>query len=124
MTSFQRFQAKYVGRTGAPVGVFVGVDHLRRAGRLSEKEIICYALADAWFQQNLPNPPFYVDENSIGAVTWFRESSDDMTARLQPLLAILVRRASYGSNRFQLIPARSSTKTRGRSASSRHHGWR
>lgn len=89
MTGFQRFQAKYVGRTGAPVGVFVAVDHLRRTGRLSEEEIVCYAVADAWFQENLPNPPFYEDGNSIGAVTWFRESSNDMTARLQPLLAIL-----------------------------------
>jgi hypothetical protein len=89
MTRFQRFQATYVGRTGAPVGVFVAVDHLRRTGRLSEEEVTCYAVADAWFQENLPNPPFYEDGNSIGAVTWFRESADDMTARLQPLLAIL-----------------------------------
>ena len=89
MASFQRFQAKYVGRTGAPVGVFVAVDHLRRTGRLSEEEVACYAVADAWFQENLPNPPFYEDGNSIGAVTWFRESADDMTVRLQPLLAIL-----------------------------------
>nr|BFE43084.1 hypothetical protein GCM10017547_09770 [Pseudarthrobacter oxydans] len=89
MTGFQRFQTKYVGRTGAPVGVFVAVDHLRRTGRLLEKEITCYAVADAWFQENLPNPPFYADGNSIGAITWFRESADSMTARLDPLLAIL-----------------------------------
>ena len=89
MTGFQRFQTKYVGRTGAPVGVLVAVDHLRRTGRLLEKEITCYAVADAWFQENLPNPPFYADGNSIGAITWFRESADSMTARLDPLLAIL-----------------------------------
>ncbi|MGN7200411.1 hypothetical protein [Arthrobacter sp. SAFR-044] len=89
MAIFQRFQAKYVGRTGAPVGVFVAVDHLRRTGRLSEEEIYRYALADAWFQENLPNPPFYGDGNSIGAVTWFREHADGMTGPLKPLLDIL-----------------------------------
>jgi hypothetical protein len=89
MANFQRFQSDYVGRTGALVGVFVAVDHLRRTGRLSEKEITVYALTDAWFQENLPNPPFYADGNSIGAVTWFKEQADDMTARLQPLLEML-----------------------------------
>jgi hypothetical protein len=86
---FQRFHAGYVGRTGVPVGVFVAVDHLRRTGRLSEEEIIAYAFADAWFQENLPNPPFYDDGNSIGAVTWFRDTTKGMTDRLRPLLSIL-----------------------------------
>lgn len=89
MAKFQRFQSNYVGRTGAPVGVFVAVDHLRRVGRLSEEEITCYALTDAWFQENLPNPPFYADGNSIGAVTWFKEQADDMADRLRPLLEML-----------------------------------
>ncbi|WP_458110993.1 hypothetical protein M1D88_11350 [Arthrobacter sp. R1-13] len=89
MGNFQRFHANYVGRTGVGVGVFVAVDHLRRTGRLSEQEIVLHALTDDWFQQNLPNPPFYDDGNSIGAVTWFREASEEMTDRLQPLLSIL-----------------------------------
>jgi hypothetical protein len=89
MAAFQRFHAMYVGRTGAPVGVFVAVDHLRRTGRLTDDEVLEYALADDWFQQNLPNPPFYDDGNSIGAVTWFRCGADEMTAQLRPLLTIL-----------------------------------
>ena len=28
---------------------------------------------DDWFLENLPEPPFYADGNSIGAVTWFEE---------------------------------------------------
>ena len=89
MGDFQRFHADYVGRTGAPVGIFVAVDHLRRTGRLSKEEIVLYAFADAWFQENLPNPPFYDDGNSIGAVTWFRDAAEGMTDRLRPLLSIL-----------------------------------
>ncbi|MFX1821864.1 hypothetical protein PV768_18955 [Pseudarthrobacter sp. CC4] len=45
MAKFQRFQSDYVGRTGAFVGIFVAVDHLRRTGRLSENEITLYATA-------------------------------------------------------------------------------
>ncbi|MFP5311363.1 MAG: hypothetical protein ACLGH7_02975 [Actinomycetes bacterium] len=67
----------------------MALDHLRRTGRLSDKEVLRYALIDAWFQHNLPNPPFYEDGNSIGAVTWFREAADGMTRRLKPLLSIL-----------------------------------
>jgi hypothetical protein len=89
MGVFQRFHACYVGRTGAPVGVFVAVDHLRRTGRLSEEEIVHYAFVDAWFQENLPNPPYYGDGNSIGAVTWFRDAAEEMIVHLQPLLSIL-----------------------------------
>lgn len=89
MGNFQRFHANYVGRTGVGVGIFVAVDHLRRTGRLSDDEILVYALTDEWFQQNLPNPPFYEDGNSIGAVTWFRETNGDMINRLRPLLSIL-----------------------------------
>jgi hypothetical protein len=89
MGVFQRFHADYVGRTGVSVGIFVAVDHLRRTGRLSEEEIVLYAVVDDWFQENLPNPPFYDDGNSIGAVTWFRHASEGMTDRLRPLLSIL-----------------------------------
>lgn len=46
MGVFQRFHAGYVGRTGVPVGVFVAVDHLRRTGRLSEEEIVLYAVIE------------------------------------------------------------------------------
>ncbi|MFF1251675.1 hypothetical protein ACFVYC_04165 [Pseudarthrobacter sp. NPDC058329] len=70
------------------MGVFVAVDHLRRTARLSDEEVVRYALADDWFQKNLPIPPFYDDGNSVGAVTWFKGTADGMTDRLRPLLSI------------------------------------
>ena len=54
------------------VGVFVAVDHLRRAGVLSAEEEAQYFDIDDWFNVNLPNPSFYEDGNSVGAVTWFK----------------------------------------------------
>lgn len=90
--AFVRFQALYRGRLGVEVGIFVAVDHLRRADRLTEDEEELYFDLDDWFKVHLPNPPFYDDGNTKGAVTWFKNSStDEMRKRLEPLGRILDR---------------------------------
>lgn len=87
-----RLQATYHGRLGVEVGIFVAVDHLRRADRLTEEEEELYFEIDDWFNAQLPDPPFYEDGNTIGAVTWFkRPTSDEMLTRLEPLCRILDR---------------------------------
>lgn len=87
---YLRLQARYYGRIGVEVGIFVAVDHLRRAGRLTPSEELLYVDIDDWFETNLPNPPFYEDGNTVGAVTWFkRASTAGMLGRLQPLRGIL-----------------------------------
>lgn len=89
---FIRLQATYRGRHGVEVGLFVAVDHLRRADRLSEDEEELYFDIDDWFEANLPNPPFYEDGNSVRAVTWFKRStSAEMLKRLEPLCDILTK---------------------------------
>jgi hypothetical protein len=90
--SYVRVHATYRGRLGVEVGIFVAVDHLRRAGRLTPDEEELYFDVDDWFRAELPCPPFYGDGNSIGAVTWFRKSTTpDMLGRLQPLRDLLDR---------------------------------
>jgi hypothetical protein len=74
MRSFFRVHADYVGRVGVEVGIFVAVDHLRRAGLLSDAEEDLYFDIDDWFRNALPVPPVYADGNTLGAVTWFREA--------------------------------------------------
>jgi hypothetical protein len=87
-----RFQALYRGRLGVEVGIFVAVDHLRRADRLTEEEEELYFDVDDWFKVHLPNPPFYDDGNVLGAITWFKKSSTGgMRERLAPLCHILDR---------------------------------
>lgn len=89
---YVRLQATYRGRLGVEVGIFVAVDHLRRAGRLSEEDEELYFDVDDWFEAELPNPPFYADGNTIGAVTWFkRATSAGLLARLAHLCDILDR---------------------------------
>lgn len=87
---YVRIQARYRGRLGVEVGIFVAVDHCRRAGILTAAQEAQYIEIDAWFQEHLPNPPFYDDGNSIGAVTWFKSPvPTDMSERLDHLRRIL-----------------------------------
>ncbi|MFC4112902.1 hypothetical protein [Nonomuraea zeae] len=87
---YLRLQAGYVGRLGVEVGIFVAVDHLRRQSLLTVEEEERYFDIDDWFQEHLPEPPFYADGNIIGAVTWFkRATTGAMLARLQPLRDLL-----------------------------------
>jgi hypothetical protein len=89
---FVRLQASYRGSLGVEAGIFVAVDHLRRANRLTADEEELYFDIDDWFRDELPNPPFYEDGNSIGAVTWFKKSTVvGMLERLEPLRRILDR---------------------------------
>lgn len=72
------------------MGVFVAVDHLRRAGELTPEEAATYLDIDDWFDANLPNPDFYQDGNSLGAVTWFKVPlPESMSHRIEALMAIL-----------------------------------
>lgn len=87
---FLRIHATYCGRLGVEVGVFVAVDHLRRAGYLTTDEIATYLDVDDWFKVHLPQPTFYGDGNSIGAITWFKSPMRvDMAQRATSLMAIL-----------------------------------
>jgi hypothetical protein len=90
--AYARLQVRYNGRLGVPVGIFVAVDHLRRKGLLSPADQEIYLEVDDWFLAELPEPPFYGDGNSIGAVTWFKTATaGDLIARLAPLRELLAR---------------------------------
>jgi hypothetical protein len=90
--TFVRLQAAYRGRLGVEVGIFVAVDHLRRADRLTEDEEEVYFEIDDWFRAQLANPPFYDDGSTVGAITRFKKRAGaDMLTRLEPLCEILDR---------------------------------
>lgn len=90
--TFVRLQAAYRGRLGVEVGIFVAVDHLRRADRLTEDEEEVYFEIDDWFRAQLANPPFYDDGSTVGVITRFKKRAGaDMLTRLEPLCEILDR---------------------------------
>ncbi len=85
-----RIQVRYRGRLGVEVGVFGAVDHLRRAGVLNSEQEGRFFDIDDWFQEHLPNPPFYEDGNTIGAITWFKTPiPESMAERIEALRRIL-----------------------------------
>ncbi len=88
---YVRVQARYSGKLGAPVGIFAACHHLQRAGRVSPEDEQLFQQTDAWFDEHLPNPPFYADGNSIRAVTWFKSGAAHLIAALAPLRALLER---------------------------------
>ncbi len=88
---YTRFHGNYSSpKTKQPYGIFVVIYHLYRDGKLSESDSKLYLTTKEWFEQNLPNPPFYEDNNSIHAVTWFKDGSkaQDMLAHLEAFFHI------------------------------------
>ena len=78
-------------RTGMPVGIFAAVHRLQEAGLLTDEERAVYhEIDDIWFQENLPNPPFYDDDKPGKPITWFKtETAGFMVEKLRPLIDML-----------------------------------
>jgi hypothetical protein len=77
--------------TGKPRGIFASVSHLERGGKLTPEELAEYHYIDqVWFQEQLPNPPFYDDETPGKPITWFKTATTaKMLEKLQPLIDML-----------------------------------
>jgi hypothetical protein len=89
---FVRIQVTYNSSvTGKPYGIFGAVPHLQQQGRLSEAEAQTLTEIRMWFEEHLPNPPFYDDGNPLRTLTWFKVSATHMIERLSPLREILER---------------------------------
>jgi GNAT superfamily N-acetyltransferase len=73
---------RYCSRAESPYtrqryGIFVAVWHLIRDKKVTPEEESAYWVARKWFDENLPNPPFYKGGNPAKAITWFKESAMD-----------------------------------------------
>ena len=90
--SFLKFiHVSYTGKTGKPVGLFGACWHLKQAGELSDKEVQLLEDMDAWYDEHLPNPPFYDDGNPQKAITWFKDTpkARQLAERLSHLTRLL-----------------------------------
>ena len=78
-------------RTGMLVGIFAAVHRLQQAGLLTDEEKAVYHEIDqVWFEENLPNPPFYDDDKPGKPITWFKTATSGfMVEKLQPLMDML-----------------------------------
>ncbi len=90
---YMRIQGEELAyKTKKPVGVFVLTWRRVRDGIYSEEDKNTYLEVDKWFKENLPEPPFYGDDNDnpLGATTWFKtNNSSIMLEHIKPLLDLL-----------------------------------
>ena len=90
---YMRIQGEELAyKTKKPVGVFVLTWRRVRDGIYSEEDKNIYLEVDKWFKDNLPEPPFYGDnnDNPLGATTWFKtNNSSIMLEHIKPLLDLL-----------------------------------
>ena len=90
---YVRYQGTFdSGQTGRPCGIFGVAWHMAQRGLLEQSETDEIQQVEAWFEEVLPNPPFYNDGNPQKAITWFKEeASTDMVARLDRIREIVER---------------------------------
>ena len=90
---YVRIQGREIAwKTKKPVGVFILNWRRIRDNIYSEEDIKLYNETHNWFLENLPQPPFYGDnnDNTQGAITYFKaESCGEMLERIQPLIDLL-----------------------------------
>ncbi|MCL1952118.1 MAG: hypothetical protein FWF60_04750 [Oscillospiraceae bacterium] len=89
---YVRIQSREIAYlTGKPRGIFAAVHHLQQDGKLTEQEkAVYYEIDQVWFQQELPNPPFYGDDKPGKPVTWFKTATTaHMLEKLQPLMDMM-----------------------------------
>lgn len=93
LPKYMRIQGREIAyRTQKPVGIFILNWRRIRDGVYSAEDAEIYERTHKWFLENLPEPPFYGNdnENPQGAVTWFKtENSGEMLERIQPLIDLL-----------------------------------
>jgi len=77
-------------RTGKPVGIFAVGWRLIREDIFDENDEALFRSIETWFVENLPEPPFYQDENSGKPITFFKtQTTEHMMTKLMPLLDLL-----------------------------------
>lgn len=81
-------------RTGKPVGLFAAGWRLIRAGVLTGEDEALFREVERWFRENLPEPPFYDDDEPGKPITFFKTaSSGRMFEKVLPILTLFDKHA-------------------------------
>jgi hypothetical protein len=89
-----RIQVRYNGKTGKPVGIFGACHHVvynkYHNFNSTDEDRKVFEEIDSWFNEHLPNPPFYEEGNVNNYITWFKkDAAESMIEKLTPLMKIL-----------------------------------
>ncbi len=90
VANYMRIQGRDLSyRTKKPVGIFSLGWRLIRNEIFSEDDKILFINIDQWFKDNLLEPPIYYDDNSIGAITYFKvDNTAHMFEKLKPIMGL------------------------------------
>ncbi len=87
-----RIQATYNSKvTGKPCGIFAVMHGLVNRKALNEEEEKTFIRIRTWFEENLDQPDFYENGNTVQGITWFKPDSVQMIEKLKPLMVIMDR---------------------------------
>ena len=88
---YVRYQGTYNStRTGKPCGIFAVVSHMKEKGLISPQEREEVRQIVDWFEEYLPNPPFYKEAPLPKAITWFKQAtSAEMLVKIERIKAIV-----------------------------------
>jgi len=91
---YVRIQVRYTGNTGKPVGIFGACHHVVNNSyytfNTTDEEKQLFLNIENWFNENLPNPPFYEEGNPKKYITWFKtKTTKHMIEKLIPLTKLL-----------------------------------
>ena len=94
LQKYVRIQVRYFGKTGKPVGIFGACHHVVKNSyytfNTTEDEKNLFLNVENWFNENLPNPPFYNEGNPNKYITWFKtKTTKHMIEMLIPLMKLL-----------------------------------
>lgn len=74
-------------------GVFAAYWHLKQAGQFSDQDLRVATELYDWFQEHVPDPPFYAEGNPMRAITWWKAEAVEVVRKARELAALV---ASYG----------------------------
>ena len=91
---FLRIQVRYSGKTGKPVGIFGACHHVVNNSyysyNVTNEDKKLFQDIENWFEEYLPNPPFYKEGNPNKYITWFKtKSTRHMIEKIMPLMDLL-----------------------------------
>ena len=106
--SYVRIQGRDLSdRTDKPVGIFCAIHRLRNAKKMTDEEWAYFYPIGIWFEENLPNPPFYDDDKRKLPITWFKTATAGfMLEKLRPLMDIMEKYAQPCNMVFTNFPGR------------------
>lgn len=91
MKKYMRIQGhEYSYATGRPTGIFALCHRRVNSGVFSTDDVKLFHETNQWFKDNLIEPEFYKDGNTVKGITWFKTESFEPFREMTEILTGLL----------------------------------